>query len=199
MRAYRVCRVAFVDVVTQMDDQVATARDHIAIRVVVALLVVLAARDAHPKHRSHRSGGVGSPSSADRAHMVAGAESVVELASRWQAADFEVHAVTVSRHGDDRTGLNAAREVRIRCDFVGQDEIRIGQFVGRIGAGCDTGPENHAVIGGVARGDAEGKGIRCKLAQAQPGSLQGSRREGEADPGHRRLQYVSSQGHGVRV
>ena len=131
--------------------------------------------------------------------MIAGAEAVVELASRWQAVDLEVHAVAVSRHGDDRARLHATRKVWIDCDLVGQDEIDIGQLLGGIRVWRDARPENHAVIGGVARGDAEGKGIRCKLAQAQPGSLQGSRREGEADPGHRRLQYVSSQGHGVRV
>mgnify|MGYP000008425545 CR=1 FL=1 len=95
------------DVVTEMDDQVAASRDHVAVGVEVPLLVVLATRDADSQNRLHRAARMSCPGSPDGAHMIAGAKPVVELASGWQAADFEMHAVTVGCHRNHRSRLHS--------------------------------------------------------------------------------------------
>ena len=193
-------RVALVDVITEVGDQIDARLEHVPVGVVIALFVVLTTGHADSQRQLGLSRSRAGPGSTNGAAMFACAKAVVVTAARFEPSHFEVHAVREDCLGTRETGLHGLTKTRVKSDFEAHfDVVRADSAIRRQQIGDQSRPQHHPVRMRIARGDSEQEGIAPEDGRAQPRRGECRRGQAESTEVEGRGENDASIDHGSRV
>ena len=200
MPSHGLCRVALVDVITEVGDQIDAGLEHVPVGVVIALFVVLTTGHADAQWQLGLSRSRAGPGSTNGAAMFACAKAIVITAAWFESAHFEVHAVRKDCLGTRQAGLHGLTKTRIKSDFEAHfDVVRPDPAIWRQQVGDQSRPQHHPVRMRIAGGDSEQERVAPEDGRAQP-------RGGECRRGQTKSTKVEGRGendasidHGSRV